>query len=72
MLLSQYEFLYSSLVIKLVTQVSLVFMQLSVTGAAFIKWKCKIYPTFYMLEILQLAENALNHRECSADFHCTY
>ena len=34
MLLSQYEFLYNSLVIKLVTQVSLVFMQLSVMGAA--------------------------------------
>ena len=34
MLLSQYEFLYSSLVIKLVTQVSLVFMQLFVMGAA--------------------------------------
>ena len=33
MLLSQYEFLYSSLVIKLVTQVSLVLMQLSVMGA---------------------------------------
>jgi len=34
MLLSQYEFLYNSLVIKLVTQVSLVFMQLFVMGAA--------------------------------------
>jgi len=34
MLLSQYEFLYSSLVIESVTQVSLVFMQLSVMGAA--------------------------------------
>ena len=32
MLLSQCEFLYSSLVIKLVTQVSLVLMQLSVMG----------------------------------------
>ena len=32
MLLSQYEFLYSSLVIKVVTQVSLVFMQLFVMG----------------------------------------
>ena len=35
MLLSQYEFLYSSVVIKItVTQVSLVFMQLTVMGAA--------------------------------------
>jgi len=33
-MLSQYEFLYSSLVIKLVTRVSLVFVHLSVMGAA--------------------------------------